>query len=222
MPRPAGSSRARRSTRAASPRTTRCSTSVKPKIAAALAEAAQSGVRDTHALSQVVRRTIGRWVNQQLRRRPDDRAARHRGVGPGPIDRGAAWAPSRGADRLRSPVKSGDGDLPHPPGHPGRRRVPRRHGRRGRQLAAGRRASQAPGAHGTRAQPLRRRMDAAGRCRVHRAGRRRRADRRGVVPAAAAQRSGIRLRRNRRARAHHRRAADLARARRGPRAPAGA
>lgn len=44
--------------------------SVKPKIAAALAEAAQSGVRDTHALSQVVRRTIGRWVNQALRRRP--------------------------------------------------------------------------------------------------------------------------------------------------------
>ena len=62
--------RARRSTPAASPRTTRSSTSVKPKIAAALAEAAQSGVRDTHALSQVVRRTIGRWVNQQLRRRP--------------------------------------------------------------------------------------------------------------------------------------------------------
>ncbi|MFJ4037907.1 ribonuclease J [Microbacterium sp. NPDC090007] len=44
--------------------------SVKPKIAAALAEAATSGVRDTHALSQVVRRTIGRWVNQSLRRRP--------------------------------------------------------------------------------------------------------------------------------------------------------
>ncbi|WP_286795288.1 MBL fold metallo-hydrolase RNA specificity domain-containing protein, partial [Microbacterium sp. UBA3394] len=43
---------------------------VKPKIAAALAEAAQSGVRDQHALSQVVRRTIGRWVNQRLRRRP--------------------------------------------------------------------------------------------------------------------------------------------------------
>ncbi|MBW9093625.1 ribonuclease J [Microbacterium jejuense] len=43
---------------------------VKPKIAAALAEAAQSGVRDQHALSQVVRRTIGRWVNQSLRRRP--------------------------------------------------------------------------------------------------------------------------------------------------------
>ncbi|MFJ6654454.1 ribonuclease J [Microbacterium sp. NPDC091313] len=44
--------------------------SVKPKIAAALAEAAQSGVRDQHALQQVVRRTIGRWVNQRLRRRP--------------------------------------------------------------------------------------------------------------------------------------------------------
>lgn len=43
---------------------------VKPKIAAALTEAAQSGVRDAHALSQVVRRTIGRWVNQSLRRRP--------------------------------------------------------------------------------------------------------------------------------------------------------
>jgi len=43
---------------------------VKPKIAAALAEAAQSGVHDQHALSQVVRRTIGRWVNQSLRRRP--------------------------------------------------------------------------------------------------------------------------------------------------------
>ncbi len=44
--------------------------SVKPKIAAALSEAAQSGVRDNHALSQIVRRTIGRWVNQSLRRRP--------------------------------------------------------------------------------------------------------------------------------------------------------
>ena len=43
---------------------------VKPKIAAALTEAAKSGVRATHALSQVVRRTIGRWVNQRLRRRP--------------------------------------------------------------------------------------------------------------------------------------------------------
>ncbi|MBS1698446.1 MAG: ribonuclease J [Actinobacteria bacterium] len=43
---------------------------VAPKIVAALKEAAGNGVRDTHALSQVVRRTIGRWVNQKLRRRP--------------------------------------------------------------------------------------------------------------------------------------------------------
>ena len=43
---------------------------VKPKIAAALADAATSGVRDTHALSQIVRRTIGRWVSTSLRRRP--------------------------------------------------------------------------------------------------------------------------------------------------------
>ncbi|MCC2029161.1 ribonuclease J [Microbacterium tenebrionis] len=43
---------------------------VVPKIVAALKEAAGNGVRDTHALSQVVRRTIGRWVNQKLRRRP--------------------------------------------------------------------------------------------------------------------------------------------------------
>ncbi len=44
--------------------------SVKPKIASALSDAVTSGVSDTHALSQVVRRTIGRWVNQSLRRRP--------------------------------------------------------------------------------------------------------------------------------------------------------
>ncbi|MGO4533994.1 ribonuclease J [Leifsonia sp. 2MCAF36] len=43
---------------------------VKPKIAAALAEAAQNGVRDSHALSQIVRRTVGRWVNTSYRRRP--------------------------------------------------------------------------------------------------------------------------------------------------------
>jgi len=41
-----------------------------PKITFALAEAAGNGVRDSRALSQVVRRTIGRWVNQRLRRRP--------------------------------------------------------------------------------------------------------------------------------------------------------
>ena len=43
---------------------------VVPKIVAALKEASGNGVRDTHALSQVIRRTIGRWVNQKLRRRP--------------------------------------------------------------------------------------------------------------------------------------------------------
>jgi len=43
---------------------------VKPKIIAALTEAAENGTRDTHAFSQVVRRTVGRWVNTQHRRRP--------------------------------------------------------------------------------------------------------------------------------------------------------
>lgn len=43
---------------------------VKPKIVAALAEAAQNGVRDSHALQQLVRRTLGTWVNRRLRRRP--------------------------------------------------------------------------------------------------------------------------------------------------------
>ncbi|ROS59697.1 ribonuclease J [Frigoribacterium sp. PhB160] len=43
---------------------------VMPKILAALVEAAENGTRDTHALSQVVRRTVGRWVATQHRRRP--------------------------------------------------------------------------------------------------------------------------------------------------------
>ncbi|RKR74493.1 ribonuclease J [Frondihabitans australicus] len=43
---------------------------VRPKIIAALTEAAENGTRDTHAFSQVVRRTVGRWVNTQHRRRP--------------------------------------------------------------------------------------------------------------------------------------------------------
>jgi ribonuclease J len=43
---------------------------VMPKILAALAEAAENGTRDTHQFSQVVRRTVGRWVNTQHRRRP--------------------------------------------------------------------------------------------------------------------------------------------------------
>ncbi|TFD26797.1 ribonuclease J [Cryobacterium cryoconiti] len=43
---------------------------VRPKIAAALAEAAEHGVRDPVALQQIVRRTVGRWVNTVFRRRP--------------------------------------------------------------------------------------------------------------------------------------------------------
>ncbi|RIJ59621.1 ribonuclease J [Clavibacter phaseoli] len=44
--------------------------SVKPLVVKALAEAAANGTRDTHAYSQVVRRTVGRWVNSSHRRRP--------------------------------------------------------------------------------------------------------------------------------------------------------
>jgi ribonuclease J len=43
---------------------------VLPQIAAALTEAAENGTRDIHAFQQVVRRTVGRWVNTQHRRRP--------------------------------------------------------------------------------------------------------------------------------------------------------
>src|SRR5690606_14553995 len=43
---------------------------VKPLIARALTEAAENGTRDAHAFSQVIRRTVGRWVNTQHRRRP--------------------------------------------------------------------------------------------------------------------------------------------------------
>ena len=43
---------------------------VKPMIINALTEAAENGMRDTQAFSQVIRRTVGRWVNTQHRRRP--------------------------------------------------------------------------------------------------------------------------------------------------------
>ena len=43
---------------------------VKPLIERALAEAAGEGVRDPYALQQVIRRTIGTWVNKAHRRRP--------------------------------------------------------------------------------------------------------------------------------------------------------
>ncbi len=44
--------------------------SVKPMIIKALSDAAANGTRDTHAFSQVIRRTVGRWVNTSHRRRP--------------------------------------------------------------------------------------------------------------------------------------------------------
>jgi len=43
---------------------------VKPLIIKALTDAAENGTRDTHAFAQVIRRTVGRWVNTQHRRRP--------------------------------------------------------------------------------------------------------------------------------------------------------
>ena len=43
---------------------------VKPLIIRALTEAAEHGTRDTHSFSQVIRRTVGRWVNTSHRRRP--------------------------------------------------------------------------------------------------------------------------------------------------------
>ncbi|MDQ1288230.1 MAG: ribonuclease [Actinomycetota bacterium] len=43
---------------------------VRPRIADALASAAAEGVGDTHQLQQIVRRVVGRWVNESYRRRP--------------------------------------------------------------------------------------------------------------------------------------------------------
>jgi len=43
---------------------------VKPLIIRALSDAAANGTRDTHSFSQVIRRTVGRWVNSSHRRRP--------------------------------------------------------------------------------------------------------------------------------------------------------
>ncbi|MEY4618713.1 MAG: hypothetical protein RL101_899, partial [Actinomycetota bacterium] len=43
---------------------------VKPQISLALAQAAAEGLRDAHAMQQVIRRTIGTWVNKAHRRRP--------------------------------------------------------------------------------------------------------------------------------------------------------
>jgi len=43
---------------------------VLPQVVKALEEAAANGTRDTHAFQQVIRRTVGRWVNTQHRRKP--------------------------------------------------------------------------------------------------------------------------------------------------------
>jgi len=41
-----------------------------PELTAALEEATRSGATDTHQLQQVMRRVVGRWVSNRLRRRP--------------------------------------------------------------------------------------------------------------------------------------------------------
>ena len=43
---------------------------LRPRIVDALRDAANSGTSDTHQLQQVVRRVVGRWVNESYRRRP--------------------------------------------------------------------------------------------------------------------------------------------------------
>lgn len=43
---------------------------VLPQVVKALEDAAANGTRDTHSFQQVIRRTVGRWVNTQHRRRP--------------------------------------------------------------------------------------------------------------------------------------------------------
>jgi len=43
---------------------------VRPQVIKALEEAAANGTRDTQAFQQVIRRTVGRWVNTQHRRKP--------------------------------------------------------------------------------------------------------------------------------------------------------
>jgi ribonuclease J len=43
---------------------------VRPQIVDALLDAGSNGTSDLHAYSQVVRRTVGRWVSTKHRRRP--------------------------------------------------------------------------------------------------------------------------------------------------------
>ena len=44
--------------------------SVRPRIEGALEDALREGVADTYQLQQIIRRIVGRWVNDKLRRRP--------------------------------------------------------------------------------------------------------------------------------------------------------
>ena len=43
---------------------------IRPAIAEALADVGRQGIGDTHQLQQVVRRVVGRWASNKLRRRP--------------------------------------------------------------------------------------------------------------------------------------------------------
>ena len=178
---------------------------VKPKIAAALAEAAKSGVRDPHALV-ADRAPHDRPLGEPVAAPPaDDRAARHRGVTP---PRYTRRMPA--SFRVR-PASQADGAFL------GDMVVEAANWR------PGRRAAEAPGDDERRAQPLPLGLDAPGRCRASspwtstasRSGRRGTGCCRAAIPGFGYVGTG-------RARADHRRAADLARARRGPGAAAGA
>ena len=41
-----------------------------PELTAALEDAARNGNSDAHSLQQIMRRVVGRWVSNRLRRRP--------------------------------------------------------------------------------------------------------------------------------------------------------
>jgi len=43
---------------------------IRPEVVKALEDAIAGGATDTHQLQQVMRRVIGRWVSNRLRRRP--------------------------------------------------------------------------------------------------------------------------------------------------------
>ena len=53
---------------------------VVPLVTEALDRAAADGITDPHQLQQIVRRTVGRWVNDTLPPPPDDRPQRGRGL----------------------------------------------------------------------------------------------------------------------------------------------